>query len=374
MRYATLSGLALASLICTAALAAPPDPGRLQAAFERATGDRAAVQALLTERFGADDFARVEWLDRAARGASVTVQGVRAEGDRAVMTLVSGGSPVVLLAVATPAGWRIDDWTTDPGAAIRYLAGKPRLAPRDPALWSFGDRLAHAIETRNAPALLAATHPDALEGDKRREAGLFWQFLHKTLSLRVRDARSTNGRGVIDADVLRGERPVDRIQLIAVARPPTWQIAEITENPMHAAAWLAGDAPARLDVTGLPGQPEVEALAGRIRDAMSARDGDALAAWIGEASGETPGMGAPRLRGWVRGEALRAVDAVGQPRVHHRAKGDRAIAEITLARTGDGRRVQEPVTLYFERVDGRWRWIDLGFVTHRAWVFGLTDR
>lgn len=374
MPYATLGALALASFLVTAALAAPPDPMRLRSAFERAAGDRAAVQALLTDRFAADDFTRVEWLARAGQGAPMTVQGIRAEGERAVMTLVSDGSPVVLLAIATPAGWRIDDWTADPASAIRFLAGEPRPAPRDPALWSFADRLANAIEARNAPALLAATHPDAIEGDKRREAGLFWQFVHKTLSLRVRDARSQAGRGVIDADVLRGERPVDRVQLIAIAQPPTWQIAEITENPIHAAAWLAGDAPARLDVTRLPGHPEVEALAGRIRAAMSAADGEALAGLLGEATGETPGMGAPRLRGWVRGEALREVTAVGRPRVHHRAESDRAVAELTLTRTRGERRVQEPHTLYFERVDKRWRWIDLGFVTHRAWVFGLAGR
>lgn len=363
-----------ALLLISAAIAAPRDPSTLRVAFEAALGDRAALAALLTDSFAAADLDRIDWLSRAASGEQTVVLGVRAEGERAVMTVRSGPTTVLLLAVDTPAGWRVDDSAADPAHAVGFLAGAPRRAPPDPALRAFADRLANAIEARNAPALLASTHPDAVHGQQRREAGLFWQFLHKALGLRVTDARSRAGRGVIDADVMRGDRAVDRIRLIAVARPPTWQIAEITENPAHAAAWLAGDAPARLDVERLPGHPEVKALAGQIRAALIAKDSDALVGLLVAAPGETPGMGAPRLRTWLRGDTLRAITAVGQPRIHHHAESGRALAELTLALPRRGDRVEQTHTLYFQRVGGRWRWIDLGFVTHRSWVFGLAGR
>lgn len=322
------------------------------------------------------EFERLRWIERVRLPlfGPPEIVDTRVRGDRAAFTLRGGEDSTYLLARRTGDGWRLDDAAIEPGHVDAWLAGATFRPPRDPELADVGRTISRALDAHDRAALLAITRPEAIDGDRHREAGLFSQYIRKGLGLAVHGARSTEGRGVIYGDAMRGDRAVDRVQLLTRRDERGWVVEAITENRHHTRGWLMGALPARLALTALPVDPEATAVGEAVRAALVSRDVEACMALL--APSEDPPSRAPRgdgLRRWLT-ETLPTLTDVGPASVRVWAPTGRGIAELALTHARGSEPPETTVVLYFKRVDGGWRWTGTDPYPDRGWVFGVPPR
>jgi hypothetical protein len=118
-----------------------------------------------------------------------------------------------------------------------------------------------------------------------KESGksFFKQAAKKKFELKKNNVRVKEEKAVVTTDLLREGKIVDRVYFYAVKENDEWKFDGMDENKGHIDHYLAGRLPARFDLPGFPGSPELEELGKKLIE---------IAGPLKEASDDTEKQGA----------------------------------------------------------------------------------
>lgn len=146
-------------------------------------------------------------------------------------------------------------------------------AQDDPELAAVVQKLAAALDKRDASLAQAQFTPDGWQRREDSGQGLYEQGTRKRFELRLAATQKQGERAVITVDVIVAGKAVDRIYLYLLRQSGRWLVDGLDENRGHHEPFLKGQVPAAFRVEDLPNSPSLIALGALITEAASGKPG-----------------------------------------------------------------------------------------------------